>query len=791
MSDGGGGRGSAANGAAVKETTRTWSPNGDGTGRSADQSDLLSGSTGSASPADKATRTAYERGRRLLSPATVKASRSPQIAVDRPIVAGAQQVSSAPGPVSMNQIEQVRDRFVAVPGLAALQSALRERSLVVLVAAERSGRSTTGLWLLDERTDGAVSRLDPTANPPFPAADQIVEGHGYLASIDRTTVPNRVVADRLAADLAAKGAYCVITAHPTSALRRELGFYCVEHVQADPVAILGRHLQAGVGAVDGDELGARVEELASSPVTARLLGPAARPFEAAEAAALLLAHGRGERSRDETDTLIERLVVDDRIEEWFSVLVGITHGQHADRARRLTAMRIAVAVFDGLPRHIAETTAERLAIRMAVPPAPPGDAFGSDRFVLPRTGPRGVDPDETATLLATTPITVARGEVPVFARTVPGETISYRDDRLPSAVLRCVWHNHYPLRAPMLGWLADLSRDERQQVRFRAAQAAGLLCALDYTHTLDALVLPAAIAGSDAADGEVPTDVSWRRQFAAMAIDHVARDERLRRFVRFQVRRWRRAADPALRWTAAYAYGFDIGARDPEHTFEELRVLGTPWESRPYATMTHTQKRDEESVFHAAGAAIAGMFCAGAHIEVLAKLHDWIVDPRSSVRLLAAQAVIYLTTEMAFRIGTPEATGDGGGPEAVPLLDETDREQRAIWPVLVALHGRHPELQRQGAELIRFALRSNAQTVALTAFGDIFDIAEDYPDTALPAVEAFLPLVIKDEADRGRLLDLLHRMRHAWADALSPEVADRLEGVITGIPVVTGRKVFS
>ena len=121
----------------------------------------------------------------------------------------------------------------------------------------------------------------------------------------------------------------------------------------------------------------------------------------------------------------------------------------------------------------------------------------------------------------------------------------------------------------MMGWLADLSRDERQQVRFRAAQAAGLLCALDYTHTLDALVLPAANAGSDAADGEVPADAFWCRQFVAMAIDHVARDERLRRFLRFQLRRWRRADDPALRWTAAYAYGFDIGARDPEHTFEE------------------------------------------------------------------------------------------------------------------------------------------------------------------------------------------------------------------------------
>ena len=107
---------------------------------------------------------------------------------------------------------------------------------------EGSGRSTTGLWLLDERTDGAVSRLDPAAGPFLPA-DQIVAGHGYLATVDRAAAPNRVAADRLAADLTAKGAYCVITAHLSHAMRRELGFYCVEHVQADPIAILGRHVR--------------------------------------------------------------------------------------------------------------------------------------------------------------------------------------------------------------------------------------------------------------------------------------------------------------------------------------------------------------------------------------------------------------------------------------------------------------------------------------------------------------------------------------------------------------------
>ena len=128
---------------------------------------------------------------------------------------------------------------------------------------------------------------------------------------------------------------------------------------------------------------------------------------------------------------------------------------------------------------------------------------------------------------------------------------------------------------------------------------------------------------------------------------------------------------------------------------------------------------------------------------------------------------------------------------AAPLLDEADRDERGRWPILIALHGRHPELQRQGAELIRFALAGREQKVVLEAFEDVFFIAEDYPETALPAVEAFLPLVIKDESDRGRLLGLLRKMRDAWADPLTVEVAIRLEEVIVGIPVVTGRKVFS
>jgi hypothetical protein len=795
------------------------SPNGSGRepaagreGGKSDPSKRQSDLTGGPNlPSDKASRAAYEGGRRLLSPMTIEASRDAHIHVDKRVMVGLPQVSTAPGPVPDDQITQLRKRYVPVPGLDDMQRALRTRRLLVLVGTPGSGRSSTALWLLDALTNGDVSRLDPTARPFLPGADQIVAAHGYLGSMEPGSALGRVAADRLAADLIAKNSYCVVTAPPSPALWRELGSYGVEHKQAEPGEILEQHVHAAIGPADDDGFDGRMAELASAPETARLLGPAARPAEAAEVAGLLLAYGRHERTWDEVRALAERIVLDDRIEEWFSVLVGVTHGQHADRARRLTAMRIAVAVFDGLPRHIAEGTAEGLAARMAMPPDPPG---GTDsQVVLPRMGPRGIDPDEAATLLNTTPIKVAPGEVPYFARTVPGESISYVDDRMPSAVLRCVWYNHYPLRVPVMAWLGDLALDGRQQVRYRAAQAAGLLCALDYTHTLDALVLPAARAAAkpdptasvtdedDDGDGDEDGDENedelfGRRQFAAIAMDHVARDPRLFRFVRLTLRRWRRDADPALRWTAAIAYGYDIGVRDPGAALEELRVLGTPWEMPSFTSMKPKERRRELSVFHAAGAGLAGMFSSGAHREVLAVLHKWSDDDRLSVRLLALQTIIFLTTMMASALGDPEAAGarvDSDRPRLriEPLLDKADRDERGRWPIVIALHGRQPELQRQCAELIRFALRSPEQTVALKAFEDIFDIAEDFPDTALPAVAAFLPLVIKDESDRGRLLALLYRMRDQWADALSSDVARRLQEVIVGISVVTGKKVYS
>jgi hypothetical protein len=192
-------------------------------------------------------------------------------------------------------------------------------------------------------------------------------------------------------------------------------------------------------------------------------------------------------------------------------------------------------------------------------------------------------------------------------------------------------------------------------------------------------------------------------------------------------------------------------------------------------------------VFHAAASGVEGLFRFGAHHEALAQLEAWIGGPRWSVRLLAYQAVIYIMGRSVATVAQPEH-GASGPPDE--LVSADDRRDRGRWPILLALHGRRSELQGLAADLVWRVLRSSQRQVALEVLGDWFEFAED-DDAMLAAVEAFLPLLVKEESDRGRLRGLVRQMRHRWEDPLAEDVADRLEDVIAGTRTVGGRTVLA
>jgi hypothetical protein len=369
-------------------------------------------------------------------------------------------------------------------------------------------------------------------------------------------------------------------------------------------------------------------------------------------------------------------------------------------------------------------------------------------------------------------------------------------------LLRHIWTERPALRPPLITWLDDLSRDPDYTVRLRAAQAAGLLAAVDFGYTFTALIEPAASAverrrpdrdedrsddgDADRDDADDVPDVVWshRRVFAAVALDHAARDPDVRGAVTRTLKRWRRsAADPARRWTAARTWGYDIGQNDVDTALEELRVLGTPWETKDVSTMREgPELRDWNRLLFASGLSIAMLFGTGAHDAVLQRLHTWITD-RTSLRKLAVQAVVLMVGLPASGLGRPEHE------RADDLVLDDASVARRQWPALLALQGRHGAVVGPAAELVRGGLRSTWREVVAETLERWFDLCA-HDDAALAAVETFLPLLVVEESDRARLRGLVRRKQRVWADPLPTRVAVRLDTALTRVEVVPrGRRV--
>lgn len=163
----------------------------------------------------------------------------------------------------------------------------------------------------------------------------------------------------------------------------------------------------------------------------------------------------------------------------------------------------------------------------------------------------------------------------------------YRDDRFRVVLLSYVWQHHHNLRAAMVSWLQELSKDPRPIIGVRAAQVTGLYCSLDFHFTFNEM-----IGSAVDAEGE---EAVQRRLFAAVAMDQAARDERISAAISGRLRYWRRWGSDAEKWTAAATLGYDLGRRSIDSILEELRVLGTPSEQQ-------SAMDDDEDGSHASAA---------------------------------------------------------------------------------------------------------------------------------------------------------------------------------------------
>ena len=399
---------------------------------------------------DEGGNDAYAGGRQVLSPGavTVMAARDAQVSIQPYLLLGTGRgIAATPGPVRPEQLAAIRDRYVEVPEYTDLESALRARRLIVLIGPAGTGRSTTALHLLDDVSDGNVSRLD---DPNTTQPDHIEAGHGYLGELTpRRNEPTQVQADRLADVFERRDAFCVLVATADPLIRSAYAAYASPCSVPERRRMLALHIDAQLRADDADGVAQQLIDLAETAELRDALGPAPRPHEVAAFAGLLVAHGRRELTQEEILVRAGGLL-DSQVSEWFSGLRDSSLGERAERARRLVALRIAGAVFDDMPRHYTTDTADALSGWMAQPPIV---ATGRAPAPIARTLPRMPDVDDDM-LLETSRMQVERGTVRIHGgAAVAASILRFRDPRTPVALLRHVWDRHMWLRTPIITWL--------------------------------------------------------------------------------------------------------------------------------------------------------------------------------------------------------------------------------------------------------------------------------------------------------------------------------------------------
>jgi hypothetical protein len=664
---------------------------------------------------------------------------------DRIQIYTGQEISRRSGSVREDTLSSIRSRYLPVAGHSEMLEVLRQRSVILLRGQSGTGRDTTALHLLDRVADGRVLRLSSGKTVKSLVAAEFPEKNaGYVAELGRRVsgALTEKNLDELRDRLRKASSFCVLIAEEDSRFVDVFGGYAFEYEPPEPAALLDKYVRHEIRPEDPDGLEAAIDELRAAPWTAEALGPCPRPRESVRMATLLLRHARGELTREDVEREAAQAVLS-QVRKWFVAPQGLEPGAELDEALRLTAFRVALAVLNDSPYNLVAEAAELLGNKLV-------EATGKDdkrRISL--------FADDQGRRLPALRATIVDGYATFGREKVPMPLMRFHDPRYPTAILDHVWLNHYRMRDSINEWLTKLTEDSRPMMWVRAAQAMGYLCRRDFVYVYTKMIRPRAV------DGERGWWLSNRRLSPAIALDQAAQDDDLRPAIIERLQDWRRSRIRSLRWTAAATYGFALGRRRIDEALEELRVLGTPSESRE-----PLDDGEDWDVIWIAGYSVAKLLAFGKVTEVLACLRKWLDSERISLRRLALQSLVHLTNLYGFELDRLEMAAKEDRPALPPGAEQ--------WPLLLTLHSQDPDFTEQIAALLRVSLRTReGDGLARHFLSRWIRCAEQ--DPALSAVLAgFMAELVEKRDDAERLLYLIARLTKDWADPLDPGVAARL-----------------
>ncbi|MGA4858054.1 hypothetical protein ACPCAB_15540 [Streptomyces koyangensis] len=625
------------------------------------------------------------------------------------------------GPVRKSELDEVVDTFTGTRRYDELRAHLASDGVLVLRGRPGTGRRTAALRMLVQEgpEDGEVRALDP-GTEPADFADHVTPGQAHLVVdpvIAESGAPGGPLRDvhlnAVRQRLGPKGLFVVVVGLGTTVEDAEVH----DWAPPGPIDVVRAHLTSTLrrmgDSLRGTTLTAEVQRLLELSASVQYLSSNPSPRESAGFARLLVEHAAGRRGEEALLSYghesLERIV---------GGLFGSGSPPPGQEPLRDRAFLIALAVFDGSPFPLVAELGDRLHQLLSTveePSAQPGQAvFGSspaERLAWARAGEYD---DE---------IESAWGRL-------PERVVAFHNGSQWSVVLRHVWTHHPAVRMPMCAWLRALSRDRRTVVRLRAAVAAGVLVAADFTYGFDAFLRP---WGGSA--------VAMERQLAAWSL-YTAAEHGRESAVRRLLSTWSGQQDPAQRWTVARTYALLGGAT----ALSALRDVGR---------MAVTMREPDDVLQTALEQTVEALLQSPAATVVLEKLLRWHEEP-GPLRELAVSAFL-----RAGRRAQPGAGAIGDWPR---LLLLAAREEGARQPLvrmlrrLLSDNASRAEASEIMAGWVRAAQRASLRP-ARGRQGDPWPcetenaVASDVES----ALAALLPALVGSKNDRDRLDYLLRR----------------------------------
>jgi hypothetical protein len=504
------------------------------------------------------------------------------------------------GPVPDNDLDRLRERYVAPAAHAALVRHLADHGVAVLRGTPGSGRYTTALLAAQEAMTAGVVVLDPQAGVRRLVRDNggLQPSRGHVIEGDGTEWANELRPQLLVGLRGATyGRSPLVIVVDDQVPVAELAGHVVEHEVADdmPAQVLERHLTVLLKDRPSD-----CRKLLEHPrLQEDLLGRRSM----AEIAGLARHLAGRVRDGDDIDDIVQGLGAELRAKAVKLLGSPQRTGSEAGRKQEVSlwsrAFLLACVVLDGTTLTRVSRESHRLAELLhgvRSPSSVPGMPL-FEESVQDWLGHSEVEFTD-------------RAGNPVGPRH-PECLVHVKQRGLGEAVLEVLWHDHSGARGPLLEWLDGLVVRGEEDIRVSAAQAVGLLATFDWAYVHEELLVRWALDKGEHAG---------RRRFAAAwALERAVADPLLAPRVQRLLRRWSHRRE--FRACAQAAYGTRIGAKYPAEALSSLERIAAG------------------SGMKSVWTAVREIYAAGSRVQVLERLADWAASPRHWLRDDAAKCL--------------------------------------------------------------------------------------------------------------------------------------------------------